>query len=235
MLQINSVAAGNALDWYKGGWKIFKADWANWVLMTLVFFVIVLVLGFIPLLGAIGIYLLLPLLQAGMILAADKAQRGESVAVADLFAVFTMNNKRVTLLALGGIMLATVLAVTVLGSAFFMGGSTLATMNETPAGGMSVLPVMGTGGLLFALTVGMGLAMLFFYAPTLIILRDMGAVDAVKTSFAGAWKNLLPFVIFMLIYLGLSVIASIPLGLGFLVLLPVVVATSYCSYKDIFV
>lgn len=211
-LTINSVAAGNALDWYKHGWKIFLAHWVSWVLMTLVFFVIVLVLGFIPFLGVLGIYLLLPLLQAGMVLAADKAQRGESVQFVDLFAAFQMNNKRVTLLVLGGIMLATALVFVVLSAAFIGGGSMLGAMSETPTGGMSVLPVMGVGGILFALTAGLALAMMFFYAPALIILRDISAIDAIKASFAGAWKNLLPFVIFMLIYAGLSIVASIPLG-----------------------
>lgn len=234
MSQINSVAVGNALDWYKGGWKIFSAAKLNWVLMTLVFFVIVLMLGFIPILGIVGIYLLLPMLQAGMLNAADKVERGESVKVGDLFVALKDKNKRGTLMALGGIMLATVFALLIL-STPFIGGGVLSSMSETPAGGMTVLPVIGAGGLLFAVTAGLLLAMLFFYAPALVMFRDMGAVDAIKASFAGAWKNLLPFVVFMLIYLGLSVIAGIPFGLGFLVLLPVVVATSYYSYKDIFV
>lgn len=233
MLQVNSVAAGNAVNWYKCGWKIFSADMTNWVLMTLIFFVIVLVLGFIPLLGMVAIYLLLPMLQAGMIGAADKARRGESIDIGDLFMVFKMKDRRNSLITLGGVMLATVFAVMVL-SLPFIGGGVLSTMSETPTGGMSVLPVIGAGGLLFAVTAGLLMAMMFFYAPALVMLRNMGAVDAIKTSFNGAWKNGLPFIIFMLIYAGLAVVASIPFGLGFLVLLPVVVAASYCSYKDIF-
>lgn len=233
MLQINSVAAGNAINWYQCGWKIFSMDKLNWVLMTLVFFVIVFALGFIPLLGMIAVYLLLPLLQAGMISAADKAGRGEPIDVGDLFIVFKMKEKRNTLLALGGIMLATVVAVMVF-SLPFIGGGVPIDMSETPTDGTAVLPVMGAGGLLFAVTAGLLMAMMFFYAPVLVILRDMGAVDAIKTSFAGTWKNGLPFVIFMLAYIALSVVAAIPFGLGFLILLPIVVAASYCSYKDIF-
>jgi len=190
-------------------------------------------LGFIPLLGVIGVYLLLPMLQAGMIRAADKSAQGESIDIKHLFAAFQMKDRRNALLALGGIMLVTVVGVMVL-SLPFVGAGVLSSMSETPVGGMSVLPVIGAGGLLFAVTAGLLMAMMFFHAPTLIILRDMGPVEAIKTSFAGAWKNLLPFVIFMIVYAGLAVIASIPFGLGFLVLLPVVLAGSYCSYKDIF-
>lgn len=234
MLQIRSVAAGNALDWYKCGWKLFSADRVNWVLMALIFFVLVLVSGFIPLLGVIAIYLLLPLLQAGLLITAQRAENGEAISPGDLFVAFKMADKRNALLALGGIMLATVFAVMII-SVPFIGGSVMSSVEEMPAsGGMPMLPTLGIGGLLFMITVGLGLAMAFFYAPALIALRGMGAIDAVKHSFGGAWKNLLPFVIFMLIYGALSVVAAIPFGLGFLVLLPVVIAASYCSYKDIF-
>lgn len=46
-------------------------------------------------------------------------------------------------------------------------------------------------------------------------------------------KNFAPFIIFMLIYMVLSIIAAIPFGLGFLVLLPVVVGAIYVGYKDL--
>jgi uncharacterized membrane protein len=234
MLQINSVTAGNALDWYKCGWKIFSADMVNWVLMTLIFFVMVLVLSFIPFLGMIAIYLLLPLLQAGLIDAAQKADKGQAINFSDLFVAFKMDDKRSSLLALGGIMLATVFVMVVV-SAPLIGGSIMSSMDEMPAaGGMPMLPTIGVGGVLFAVTVGLGLAMMFFYAPALVMLRGLGAIDAIKASFTGAWRNLLPFVIFMLIYGALSIVAGIPFGLGFLVLLPVVIAANYCSYKDIF-
>ncbi len=94
VLQIKSVTAGNALDWYKCGWKIFSADMVSWVLMILIFFVLVLVLGFIPLLGMIVIYLLLPLLQAGLLMAAERAENGAAISPGDLFAAFKMEGKR---------------------------------------------------------------------------------------------------------------------------------------------
>ncbi len=234
MLQIKSVTAGNALDWYKCGWKIFSADMVSWVLMILIFFVLVLVLGFIPLLGMIVIYLLLPLLQAGLLMAAERAENGAAISPGDLFAAFKMEGKRNALLALGGIMLAAAFVVMIV-SVPFIGGGMMSSMGGVPpSGAMPMLPTFSVGGLLFMMTAGLGLAMMFFYAPALIILRGMGAIDAIKHSFGGAWKNLLPFVIFMVIYAALSIVAAIPFGLGFLVLLPVVTAANYCSYKDIF-
>ena len=110
----------------------------------------------------------------------------------------------------------------------------MSSIDEMPATGAPALPSFGAGGLVFVFIVGILLAMLFFYAPALILLRNMGVIAAIKTSFSAALNNLLPFILFLVIYAVLSVIAAIPFGLGFLVLLPVVMAASYCSYRDIF-
>jgi uncharacterized membrane protein len=43
-----------------------------------------------------------------------------------------------------------------------------------------------------------------------------------------------PFLIYGLIIFALSMIASIPFGLGWLVLMPVVLCSVYAAYRDIF-
>jgi uncharacterized membrane protein len=40
--------------------------------------------------------------------------------------------------------------------------------------------------------------------------------------------------LFGAVWLGLSILAAIPIGLGFLVLLPVTICALYCSYRDIY-
>ncbi|MGB0846340.1 MAG: BPSS1780 family membrane protein [Thiolinea sp.] len=232
-MKINNVAAGNAINWFKCGWKIFSSDMVNWVLMAVIFVIAIFLLSFIPLLGVFLVYLILPLMQAGMIYAAKKASEGESINLNDLFAVFKMDNKRGALIALGGIMLATMFVLAIV-SVPFVGGAMMSSIDEMPATGAPALPSFGAGGLVFVFIVGILLAMLFFYAPALILLRNMGVIAAIKTSFSAALNNLLPFILFLVIYAVLSVIAAIPFGLGFLVLLPVVMAASYCSYRDIF-
>jgi uncharacterized membrane protein len=47
-------------------------------------------------------------------------------------------------------------------------------------------------------------------------------------------KNILPFLIYGLISLGFGILASIPLGLGWLVLAPVIGTSIYTSYRDIY-
>ncbi|MEO7760372.1 MAG: hypothetical protein ABIS68_00530, partial [Casimicrobiaceae bacterium] len=57
---------------------------------------------------------------------------------------------------------------------------------------------------------------------------------ALKWSFFACLKNMWPFLVYGLITLLLAIVASIPLGLGWLVLGPVIIASVYTSYRDIF-
>ncbi|MGE5524556.1 MAG: hypothetical protein ACM3SS_12650, partial [Rhodospirillaceae bacterium] len=48
------------------------------------------------------------------------------------------------------------------------------------------------------------------------------------------WRNLLPFTVYGFVVLVLWFLASIPLLLGLLIVLPVVLCSIYASYKDVF-
>jgi len=56
-----------------------------------------------------------------------------------------------------------------------------------------------------------------------------------KSSFQGCLRNMLPFLIYGILGFLLAIVAVIPLGLGLLVLGPVMWGTMYVGYRDIFV
>jgi uncharacterized membrane protein len=76
--------------------------------------------------------------------------------------------------------------------------------------------------------------MAVWFAPALVLFHDKGAVDAMKESFSGCLRNIVPFLVYGVVLLVLGLIASIPLGLGWLVLGPVLCTSFYASYKDIY-
>ena len=78
------------------------------------------------------------------------------------------------------------------------------------------------------------LVMATWFAPALIVFHDMGVRAAMKASFIGCLKNVLPFLLYGVLGLIAGVIASIPFGLGWLVLAPVFVASIYTGYRDIY-
>ena len=72
------------------------------------------------------------------------------------------------------------------------------------------------------------------FAPALAMFHQQGPAEAMKASFVACLKNILPFFVYSVIATLLALVASIPMGLGWLVLGPVMAASLYTSYRDIF-
>ena len=57
---------------------------------------------------------------------------------------------------------------------------------------------------------GMLIWMALWFAPALVVIDGMEPLAAMKASFDGVMANLMPFLIYGLIYIGLAIVASIP-------------------------
>jgi uncharacterized membrane protein len=76
--------------------------------------------------------------------------------------------------------------------------------------------------------------MAIWFAPILVALNDMSAVAAMKRSFSGCLRNVLPFLVYGIVMFILAIIATIPIGLGWLLLMPTLICATYVSYREIF-
>ena len=85
---------------------------------------------------------------------------------------------------------------------------------------------------MLALSIPIYMAIWFSYA--LVIINGFGVVQALKASFAGCLKNVVPFLIYGVMTFLLAIAATIPLMLGWLILGPVLFASLYTGYRDIF-
>jgi len=65
-------------------------------------------------------------------------------------------------------------------------------------------------------------------------LEGVSPFYAMKLSFSACLKNMLPFLLYGFILLLLMFLAMLPFGLGLIILVPVMVAAMYTSYRDIF-
>ncbi len=227
-----TVPAGNAFEWLKQGWAIFMVNPAIWIAMTVIFFVIFLGLSIVPLVGQLAANLLTPVFAAGLLLACKKVANNETLKIPDLFAGFNQNNTN--LVMLGVIYMTCMLAILTVSAV--LGGGSLAggmMMGRSAGAGMAL------GGMLVAilLTVALSvpLVMAMWFAPALVAFNDMLPVPALKASFNACLKNMMAFLVYGVITLVLCFFAALPLGLGFLVLVPVLAGTLYASYRDIFV
>lgn len=229
-----AVGAGQGWAWITGGFDLFKKQPGIWIALVVVLFVILIVLSFLNViffLGGIATFLLMPVFVGGMMLGCQALQRDGPLEMGHLFAGF--KTQTVNLVVLGAIGIAGWIVVMVPVILIVGAGAFFGAMSGDAAGAMA----MG-GSFLIAWLIAMALSILLYmalwFAPALVVLRGVAPVAAVKQSFLGCLKNIVPFLIYGIIMLVLSIVATIPIGLGWLVLGPVVIASVYVAYRDIY-
>jgi len=78
------------------------------------------------------------------------------------------------------------------------------------------------------------LLMALYFAPVLLALHSIPPVVAMGLSFMGVLRNLLAFLPLLLVSAVLLHVASLSYGILLVVVLPVLLATNYVAYRDIF-
>lgn len=228
------MEAGACFDWLRQGWAMFTAHPAIWLTLSVIFAVIVTSLMIVPLVGQIALYMLLPILIAGMLRVCQRITDDETPEVRDLFSAFHRESTQLIITGLlnlvGTFAVGIMLTVVASGSAF--GGMILGAPG--PLGLGAVIGGMMISGL-FAVVLLTLLLMSMWFAPALVYFHHMPAWPAIKASFQACAANWLPFLLFGLISLVMTFFALLPLGLGLLILLPIMVGSLYAAYRDIFV
>ena len=231
MMGGRAVEAGRGWTWIADGFGLFKKAPGMWIALVIVLFVILVVLAFIPLLGAVATFLLMPLFLGGLMLGCRALQGGGELELGHLFAGFKEHTGN--LIVLGALSIAGWIIVMLPVIAIVGAGAIFGMMRGDAAGAAA----MG-GSFVLAWLVAMALSipiyMALWFAPALVVLRGLAPVAAVKESFFGCLKNVVPFLIYGIVLLVLGIVAAIPLGLGWLVLGPVAVASIYVAYRDIY-
>ncbi len=237
-----SLEAGTGVAWLTEGWRIFAAAPGPWLGMTMIFFLIMVALGFVPFAGMVAQQILAPVFAGGAVLGCQALARGEPLSISHLFDGFKAPHMS-PLMILGlinlGISVAILVAFALLvASAIGFGGAYSSLMTGDPVQlGTAVLASLGVAtlvGLLIATVAVTVLAMMWWFAVPLIVVNSLAPWDAMTTSARGCLQNVLPFLLYGVVLIGLAVVASIPFFLGWLVLAPVAFASQYASWRQVF-
>lgn len=222
--------------WLLEGFGYFSKSPATWIGLMLLFFVITFVIMLIPFIGSLVINLLTPVFMAGLILGCQAQAQGGELTINHLFAGFSKNTAQLVILGLLymlGIIVLSIIAIVLVFT--LLGG--MAMLQNMESGNPDMMMQNIRGILLVVLIISalyIPLLMAFWFAPALVILNDVSPVNALKMSFQGCLVNILPFTLYGIVGLVLLIIAMIPLGLGLLILMPMIIASIYISYREIY-
>lgn len=237
---VKSVPFINGWHWIVAGFRMYRENPVMWVILFVIYFLIMMPVSIVPIIGSIASTLLAPVFAAGMMLGCRAMEQEQDLEINHLFAGFKHNTAQ--LVAVGGIYMLGLLVVAML--------VVLAMDKESVellASGRDLNPEQASQILLpvlIALLFVLPLVMAYWFAPVLVVLNDMKALDAMKLSLIACCKNMLPFLAYGLVYsvffvvgislLSLGSLAVVLVGLAMFLVIPSMMTSLYASYADIF-
>ena len=230
-----SCSFGDGAAWVGRGWKLFTAAWLMWVISTVVLLVVSLASNLLPIVGALIMGVINPVILGGFIAACRSLETGGDFEIEHLLAGFSRRFGKLALL--GAILLAGEIVIAIV-FAMFVGFSVLMAImaGDQQAIASAIYASVGTllVGTLVCTLLLLPLLAAVWFAPALIYMHDMNVGAAMAASFSASFRNLLSTLLYALIMLPLALIAVIPIGLGLLVWIPLMLASTYAAYRDIF-
>ncbi len=209
-----TVPAMNGVTWILDGFKNFTTSPLTW---SLVVFLYLLMLGTLSILPFVSIIstIIAPILMAGLMMCARENKYNSIFYIKNLFDGFRLNGGKLAslgalyfgLIILLFIVVAVVALILILGTAESF-EALLAPNSLTPELGLLILLV-----LLIALSAMIPIIMAFWFAPALVIFHDVDIFEAVKLSFMGCIKNMMPYLIYSLAYIVIYFLAVIPIAI----------------------
>jgi hypothetical protein len=235
-----TVSAGRGWGWIKDAWPLFASHPWAWMGALVTAMLINILLGLVPFAGSLIAILLAPLFNGGLAIGAHAQYGGGRFEIKYLFAGFARKPRELLLVgaaSLGFYVAAFAVVGLILyalsGSSAWFDFFAVGAENIDPDQLARIMPQILLGILLvMALTIPAYMMVLF--APTLVALNDTPVLRAFSLSFRGCVRNLLPFLIFGLVVMGLGFASLFTLGLAWLVLVPLLMISFYIAYRDIY-
>lgn len=227
-----AVPAGHGWNWIAEGFDLFRRQPGAWIAIVVIAALIFIGLALIPVIGSLAGMVLAPVFAGGIVIACREQDQGRELKISHLFAGF--RERFGALVSIGFIYLGITIAI-----ALVVGLLTGAGMWTLLGSGANPAAVAGAGltillAFLVILALLLPVFMAMWFAPALVVFHEQGPGEAMKASFIACLRNILPFLLYSVILFLLAIVASIPFGLGWLVLGPTLAGSLYTGYRDIF-
>jgi len=228
------VDAGAAGRWLQRGWSLFTQSVGLWLLLALVMGIIFVVLNFVPLLGGLVGALLMPALFGGLVYGAREVEHGRPLEFGHLFQAFREPGRAGPMLTLGLVPMGAAVVTGVLAAALMSGAAGAGMAHGSGGTGMGMMAGGGLLMMLISLLIGLVSGALLLFAIPRVMFGLDAPMAAIQSSFRAVLDNIAAYIVLAVIYFVLAILAAIPLGLGFLVLMPVMAGAVYSAHAEVF-
>lgn len=205
------LPAWRGAQWAREGVDVFAAAPAVWMGMTLLFVLIGVTLSVVPFAGLLW-SVAAPILLGGVMLGCHAQQQGRPVEVRHLFAGFQAPVMQ-QLALVGALYLAATVLMFVLGVGVGFGGA-LGAAAVLGSGLVEAQPLVVVSLIALFVVVFMLIALLLsmsiWFAPALVALDGVPALDAMRISVKASLRNLPAFLVYGLLMLGIAVVILSP-------------------------
>lgn len=239
-MNIQKVPPSHGWLWIKHGYRLIMRSPLHALSLAMMFALGIFIAMLVPVVGVLLAMLLMPVLLAGYMRICRSLEYNEKIMPLNIFAGF--QNRTPQLVSVGGFLLLGIITLSMVTAA--LGGKALNAIMEAyqvhrdPNLLMESLFAPGSGVQLSLLA---GFALIFVlmlalqYAPMLVFFNKKTPWEAVKASLSGSVRNIIPFSVYsLLMQLIAFALSVIPMGLGWIILLPIGLTSMYVSYRDIF-
>ena len=225
----NVVAAGRGAGWLIDGFGYFRKAPGQWLAVCIVGFLIIVGISLVPFLGLLS-GILAPVWSAGLMLGCKDLDEGKTLQVRHLFAGF---GDKVGQLILSGLLISCIsfaIALAIFGPLFLqlINGNSEALADPENLLGLAIR-------ILLMLVLMIPVYAASWFSPALIVLGNTGVIEALKLSLTGGLRNILPFLVYSLLGILMTIPVALTLGLGMLVIGPMFIASIFISFREIFV
>lgn len=230
-IQVAEVRAGRGIAWLGEAFALFRARPMAWIGLCLGWIVITFGLIVVPLIGGVVANFLQPVFFASFAIAAYRQTRGEAITAGDLFAGFKHNLR--ALINLGAILLIAEILIFAL-----MALLGLPVAAEEGASFTVAEYVRALQGKEWILVLGLLLTVVvkgaLWFAPPLIAFHGMTTGHAMRWSVYAALANLGAMIAYGIALFGIFFLGLLPWALGLLVVIPMMVISTFIGYRDVF-
>lgn len=239
-MEIHKFNAARGWTWIKQGYQLLMCSPILAITTALIGALAIVLSISIPMLGPLLAIMLMPVILAGYMRICRAMEENEEVELAYLFEGFKQHTAG--LLSLGAFLMLGLIFASMMMA--FIGGDAFTKLMETIQSSedpqVLVDAISNTGGnVATAFMLGFAFVLLLImawqYAPILVFFSGIPPALALRASFVGTARNIVPYTVYsMLMQLLALVLSLLPFNVGMIFLLPLGLTSLYVSYRNIF-